>query len=451
MDPNAQGPMKMTGTAWLICVIASIGFAFDIYVLLILPLIIGPAIGELTGAKLGSPEYIHWARMLFFLPAFAGGILGLLGGYLTDRLGRRRILTFSILLYALSALASAFVSSIQALLILRCLTFMGVCVEFVAAVAWLAELFQEPKQREKVLGYTQAFSSIGGLLVTAAYFIAVQYKDSFPPINGAHEPWRYALLSGVLPAIPLIIIRPFLPESPVWKKKKEEGTLKRPSFAQLFSPELCRTTIVTTLIFACSYGAAFGAIQHLPQIVPGLPEVRDLAKPAQQKIVSGVQFCQEIGGLVGRFLLAWLAVHVVSRQRLLRFFQIPGVILVPLVFFFPATQNLQLLKVGVFVAGMLTVAQFSFWGNYLPRVYPVHLRGTGESFAANVGGRILGTSAAWVTISVAGSAWLKSLLPKAAPAVKFAYTAGTVALLVYAVGLVASYFLPEPGKETESA
>ena len=38
---------------------------------------------------------------------------------------------------------------------------------------------------------------------------------------------------------------------------------------------------------------------------------------------------------------------------------------------------------------MLTIAQFSFWGNYLPRVYPTYLRGTGESFAANVGGRML--------------------------------------------------------------
>ena len=45
----------------------------------------------------------------------------------------------------------------------------------------------------------------------------------------------------------------------------------------------------------------------------------------------------------------------------------------------------------MFFAGLFTVAQFSFWGNYLPRVYPTHLRGTGESFAANVGGRMLGT------------------------------------------------------------
>ena len=52
------------------------------------------------------------------------------------------------------------------------------------------------------------------------------------------------------------------------------------------------------------------------------------------------------------------------------------------------------------------MAQFSFWGNYLPRVYPVHLRGTGESFAANIGGRMIGTCFAWVTsTSPTSDAW----------------------------------------------
>src|SRR5687768_5831639 len=135
MVSNAQGSDKLTGTAWLICIIASIGFAFDIYELLMLPLIIRPAIESLTGAKLGSPEYVAWARMLFFVPAIAGGIFGLLGGYLTDRLGRRRILTWSILLYAFSAFGAGYAKTIETLLVLRCLTFIGVCVEFVAAVA----------------------------------------------------------------------------------------------------------------------------------------------------------------------------------------------------------------------------------------------------------------------------------------------------------------------------
>ena len=202
------------------------------------------------------------------------------------------------------------------------------------------------------------------------------------------------MISGVIPAIPLIFIRPFLPESPAWQEKKTQGTLKRPSIGELFQPAFRRTTLVTTLMFACSYGAAFGAIQHLPRIVPGLPEVRDLSKPLQQEVISSVQAWQEFGGLAGRFALAGLAIVIIGRRKLLRVFQLPGLIIVPLVFLYPAVNDLFALKIGVFVAGLMTVAQFSFWGNYLPRVYPVHLRGTGESFAANIGGRMIGTSAA---------------------------------------------------------
>jgi MFS family permease len=443
---NSRAP-RLTAIQWLICVIAVIGFAFDTYVLLMLPLIIKDAIETLGPYKLGTPEYTYWARLLFFVPAFVGGLFGLAGGYLTDVLGRRRVLTWSILIYGFSAFASAFSTSLEMLLVLRCLTFLGVCVEFVAAVAWLAELFPEPRQRENVLGYTQAFSSFGGLMVSGLYVLIAASHESLPPIKSAHEIWRYVLLSGVIPAIPLIVIRPFLPESPQWQQKKLAGTLKRPSFLELFRPQFRRTTLVTTLMFACSFGAAFGAIQHLPQIVPGLPEVKDLAKPQQNAAVGNVQMIQEIGGLVGRFLLAVLAVRIVSRRSLLRIFQLPGLFIVPLAFAYPAIHSLGLLKVGIFFAGLLTVAQFSFWGNYLPRVYPLHLRGTGESFAANVGGRILGTAAALVTLTIAGSKWLQQALPDSTPFVRFAYTAAGVAFAVYAIGSIACFFLLEPPQE----
>lgn len=431
----------MTPVQWVICAVAALGFAFDIYSLLILPLIVRPALMELAGLKPGSPEFNDWVGYLFYIPALVGGVFGLLGGYLTDLLGRRRILVWSILLYAGSALAAGLTTSLPMFLFLRCTTFVGVSVEFVAAVAWLAELFPEPKMREAVLGYTQAFSSIGGLLITAAYYLAVTYGDSWPMVAGGHAPWRYALISGLLPAIPLMIIRPFLPESPAWAEKKRLGTLKRPSIGELFQPRFLQTTVVTTIMFACSYGAAFGAIQHLPRIVPGLPEVAGLAKTAQEVIVSKVQFSQEMGGLVGRFILAALAVVIVSRRKLLRIFQVPGLIVVPAVFLWPANNNLELLKIGIFFAGLLTVAQFSFWGNYLPRMYPTYLRGTGESFAANVGGRMIGTMFALVTTK------LSNVAPGSTPAMKLAYAAAAVALFVYAVGFISSFYLPEPQHE----
>ena len=402
LTPPTETSPRLTGIQWLICIIAVIGFAFDSYVLLMLPLILRPALEQLGGLTFGSPEYAHWRDLMFYVPAVCGGIFGMLGGYLTDRLGRRRILTWSILLYALSALASGFATSLPMLLVLRTATFVGVCVEFVAAVAWLAELFPEPKRREAVIGYTQAFSSLGGFMVSLMALLIAKIALSLPAIHQGHDNWRYLLISGLIPAIPLIIIRPFLPESPVWKEKKSAGTLKRPSFAEIFRPQYRRTTLISALIFACSLGVAFGAIQQLPQIVPGLIQVdSSVPPPERQKIVqstvAGVQTLQELGGLIGRFLLAFLAIRIVSRRKLLRVFQIPGLIIVPLVFLYPAVHDLALLKWGIFFAGLFTVAQLSFWGNYLPRMYPTHLRGTGESFAANVGGRMVGTSAALLT------------------------------------------------------
>lgn len=492
----------MSRTSWLICIIAAIGFAFDIYELLMLPLIIKPALAALSAplvealvtggmerakaAALWSPggeEYVRWARTLFFVPAIAGGIFGLLGGYMTDLFGRRRVLTYSILLYAFAACAAGFATTLPQLLFFRCLVFIGVCVEFVAAVAWLAEIFTEPKQREKVLGYTQAFSSLGGLMVAGANILAAKWALDLPAIHNGHEAWRYTLISGVLPALPLILIRPFLPESPAWQKKRSAGTLRRPSIAALFAPELRKTTILTTILFAGSYGIAFGAIQQLPQIIGaqrvGTPsesghaairaiakekgaeamaaakaaqkpdpvaqrEMRQAAGNASDQVVAGVTMWQEIGGLVGRFLLAVLAVVIVSRRALFRVFQIPSLIFVPLLFWWISGQlddasSLGLIKAGIFVAGVLTVAQFSFWGNYIPLVFPVHLRGTGESFAANIGGRVLGTAAAWLTLTFSAS-------DKPDPA-RVALVGACVAGAYALVGAILTQFLPEPKPE----
>jgi len=445
-NPSAIGAAPpMTQVQWLICIIASIGFAFDTYELLMLPLIVRPALEQLGGLQFGTPEFARWRDFMFYVPAVCGGIFGLLGGYLTDLLGRRRILTWSILLYAGSAFMAGFSTSLPMLLVLRTTTFVGVCVEFVAATDWVGELFTEPRRRESVIGWTQAFSSLGGFLVSLMALVIANTAMSLPAIHGRHDNWRYLLISGLIPAIPLIVIRPFLPESPAWKQKKAAGTLRRPSLGELFKPEFSRTTIVSALMFACSLGAAFGAIQQLPQIVPALVKVDSSVPPLQrqqivQSTVAGVQTIQEMGGLAGRMLLAFLAVRIVSRRSLLRVFQIPGLIVLPLVFLF-AVHDLTLLKWGIFFGGLFTVAQLSFWGNYLPRVYPTHLRGTGESFAANIGGRMFGASAAVLTTQMTG------LMPAGPPATKLAYAAAAVAALVYTVGLIASFWLPEPEQE----
>jgi MFS family permease len=60
----------------------------------------------------------------------------LLGGWLIDRFGRKKIMVASILLYSFSPVGAAFSTSLTMFIIFRCTTFIGVCVEMVAAVTY---------------------------------------------------------------------------------------------------------------------------------------------------------------------------------------------------------------------------------------------------------------------------------------------------------------------------
>ena len=195
MHASASKPAGLTTTQWLICLIASIGFAFDIYELLMMPLIATPALSDLLGVPADSPLVTQWIGIINWVSALCGGVFGLLGGWLIDRFGRKKILLASILIYGVSPLMAAMSTSVTELLIFRCTTFIGVCVEFVAAVAWLAELFPDRKQRETVLGVTQAFSSFGGLMVTVASVLCRQHALDLPALpSRCHS---MVMLSGV--------------------------------------------------------------------------------------------------------------------------------------------------------------------------------------------------------------------------------------------------------------
>ena len=89
-------------------------------------------------------------RRMLWIAALTGGIFGLLGGWLIDRLGRKTIMIASILAYSVSPVAAAFSAELWQLVLFRCTTFIGVCVEMVAAVTWLAELFEDKRTRELV-------------------------------------------------------------------------------------------------------------------------------------------------------------------------------------------------------------------------------------------------------------------------------------------------------------
>ena len=495
---SAGDPARLTGTQWLIIVIASIGFLFDTYELLMTPLVAAPAIAELLKVPMNNPLVTDWVGRLLWIAALCGGVFGLLGGWLVDKLGRKKVMALSIFVYSLSPFCAAYAPSLSVFIFFRCTTFIGVCVEFVAAITWLAEVFEDKKQREKWLGITQAFASLGGVLVTLISIWISSHGKGLPHMGlplglGSTDPgsWRYLLMTGLLPAIPIALLLPFVPESRVWMERRAAGTLKRPSFGALFAPELRRVTIVTAILSACAYGIAFGALQvTVARVTPGLPELKEQAgklaplrkqgealnlklnalaadDPARKEIVAQIkanfqqqaplnedvkkmadklQFRQEMGGLTGRILLAVLLIVGMSRVALLKVFQVPALIVLPLTYFVFFEGGGELFLWSYFVCGLLTVAQFSYFGEYLPKVFPLHLRGTGGSFATNIGGRMIGTSMATLN-----TAWLAPLLAGAGQVVKPAHVAlaaGYIGTAMVVIAFLVGFLLPEPKAET---
>ena len=72
---SAGSPPRLSQLQWTICAIAAIGFAFDTYELLMAPLIVRPALEQLGGMKFGTPEYLRWVGILFYVPAVCGGVV----------------------------------------------------------------------------------------------------------------------------------------------------------------------------------------------------------------------------------------------------------------------------------------------------------------------------------------------------------------------------------------
>jgi hypothetical protein len=144
---------------------------------------------------------------------------------------------------------------------------------------------------------------------------------------------------------------------------------------------------------------------------------------------------------LGRIVLAVLIIIGLGRRTILRLLQVPGLVIFPLTYFLLYHQNATVFCWGMAIAGFVTTSQFSFLGEYMPKMFPLHLRGTGGSFATNVGGRMIGTSAAFLTANVLAPMF------KGNPFDQMAQAAGCVGISIVILSLILGALLPEPKGE----
>ncbi len=335
-------------------------------------------------------------------------------GVLADKVGRKQIFMWTLVLFSVASGLSAFTTSLAMFLLLRFFIGMGLGGELPVASTLVSESVKAD-ERGRVVVLLESFWA-GGWLIAAiiSYFVI---PADFWPIEG----WRVALLLTALPAFYAIYIRMKLPDSPQFAVKvesKKRSILK--NMADVWSAKYARTTVMLWVLWFTVVFSYYGMFLWLPSVMVG----KGFDMISSFKYVLIMTLAQ----LPGYFTAAWF-IEKFGRKFVLVTYLL-GTAASAFVFGNADTVNVLL------ISGMLlSFFNLGAWGAlyaYTPEQYPAIIRGTGAGMAASVG-RVGG---------IFGPLLVGMLLGKNYD-IGFVFTIFCVAILI---GVAAVVFL---GKETK--
>src|SRR5947209_13105794 len=202
-------PKSVARAQWLVLAAAFLGWMFDGMEMGIFPLVARPALQSMIPASIAlQPDQFVGVWMgritaLFLIGAACGGLVF---GWLGDRLGRVRAMSFSILAYSLFTGCGYFAQTAWQLGVFRFFAAIGMGGEWSLGVALVMECWPE-KHRPLLAGAIGAASNIGfGLLGVLGLCIRV-----------APDSWRWVMLAGPTPALLALLIARLVAESSRWE------------------------------------------------------------------------------------------------------------------------------------------------------------------------------------------------------------------------------------------
>jgi SP family arabinose:H+ symporter-like MFS transporter len=153
----------------------------------------------------GLTDMVHGLAMG---SALYGTVLGsLLGGWPTDRWGRKRTLLFIGVLYILSALGCGFARGVEMFIAARFIGGLGIGISTVAAPLYISEI-SPPAYRGRLAGMFQ-FNIVFGIVIA---FLS----NAIIARLGGENAWRWMLGIAALPSTVYAVMCLGLPESPRW-------------------------------------------------------------------------------------------------------------------------------------------------------------------------------------------------------------------------------------------
>jgi SP family arabinose:H+ symporter-like MFS transporter len=358
--------------------------------------VISGAIGYLSTKFELSPIMTGWAAS----SAIWGCVFGaMVAGYVSDRMGRKKVLILTAILFAISAIGSAIPNDLNMFVIARFIGGVGVGAASMLSPMYISEI--APADRRGMLVTLYQLAIVIG--INLIYFVNLLISGAGDELWNVESGWRYMLGSEVIPAALFLIALFFVPESPRWLASKgrdeealdiltkvngsdraqsvlddvketlneEKGTIK-----ELFAPGL-RTAMIVGMFLAL-----FSQITGINAIIYYAPEIfKSVGFGTNSALLQTV-----IIGLVNT-LFTFVAIKFIDKagRRKLLLWGVSGMIIclfgVGTVFHFEIGSGPLLL---VFILGF--IASFASSLGPIPwvlisEIFPTKTRGTAMSFA----------------------------------------------------------------------
>ena len=436
MDPEAVRPWYagLEKKHWTILAASFLGWVFDGYesyaLFIVMPFILRTM---LSPEQAGAPAV--WAGIAIGATLLGWGLGGIAGGILADYVGRKRMMVWSVFLYAVLSGMTALSMNYWMLVGLRFVTGLAMGSEWSTGVALLAETWPN-RARPKGAGFLQSGFGVGTLLASVVWLLL----SAFHPL-GANT-WRLMFVVGALPALFCLYIRRAIDESERWlqavKAQRWAATAgsqpsgaargaRRPfTLAEIFrDPESRRRTLLAFVLSVATTTGWWAISSWLPLHVGRLARSQGYPNPADWGTRAALLYTS---GAVVAYLLSGFLADGLGRRRYLFGTFLGCFVMTPVTYLW--TTSLSAMMAVAFVNGFFTLGCAYSW----MAIYPVELftstvRATAASFIFN-GARLI----AWV-FPLAAGVLISSFggIPRAA------MTLGCV----YLVGLVVPWLAPE--------
>jgi MFS family permease len=338
---------------------------------------------------------------------------GWFAGALSDRLGRVRTLQITIAWFALFTFLCGFAQTYTELFTLRALMGLGFGGEWAAAAVLMGEVVRA-EHRGKAVGCMQSGWAIGWGF---AALLATLFFSLLPPDMA----WRALFWSGLTPALLVLFVRRFVQEPPVSAQTRRnlEAAGKKPSFLEIFSPSMRRTTILTCLLSTGAQGGYYAITTWLPTFLRTERKLTIMGTGGYLAVVI-------LGSLIGYWVSAWLSDRIGRRSNFILFAVCSMVTVIGYTQI--AVNDSAMLLLG-FPLGFFASGIFSGMGPFLTELYPTRIRGSGQGFAYNFGRGVAAMNPLLVGM-------LSSTVP-------LGQSIGVFAFVAYGLVVIAALLLPE--------